>query len=73
MSGYQIKFERISTWSVVLGVVLLCGVLSMAYGFYENSQMVLYVGLAITILGALDGIIFLTILPGELRFPRHRH
>jgi membrane protein YdbS with pleckstrin-like domain len=72
MSGYQIKFERIPTWSVVLGVVLLCGVLSMAYGFYQNSQTALYVGLAVTILGALDGILFLTILPGELRFPRHR-
>ncbi len=73
MSGYQIQFEKIPTWSVVLGLVLLCGVLSMAYGFYQNSQTALYAGLAITILGALDGIIFLTILSGELRFTRHRH
>jgi uncharacterized membrane protein YecN with MAPEG domain len=72
MSGRQIKFEKIPTWSVVLGVILLCGVLSMAYGFYQNSQAVLYAGLAITLFGALDGIIFVMIQPGDMKLRRHR-
>ena len=71
MSGKQIKFEKIPTWSVVLGVVLLCGVLSMTYGFYENSEVALYAGLAITIFGSFDGIISFVILPGGLRPRRH--
>ena len=72
MSGQRITFEKIPIWSVVLGVILLCGVLSIAYGFYQNSQAALYAGLAATLLGALDGIIFLAIIPGELRIRRQR-
>jgi hypothetical protein len=48
------------------------GVLSMAYGFYQNSQAALYAGSVVTLLGALDGIIFLAIQPGELRLRRQR-
>jgi hypothetical protein len=59
MSGQRIKFEKIPIWSVVLGVVLLCGVLSMGYGFYENNELVLYVGLAVAIIGRVNGIIFM--------------
>jgi len=72
MSGHKIKFEKIPIWSVVLGVILLCGVMSIGYGFYRNSQAALYAGLAVTLLGALDGIIFLAIMPGELRPRRQR-
>jgi len=67
MSGRKIKFEKISTWSLVLGLVLLCGVLSMTYGFCENSQTALYVGLAVTIIGAFNGIFFLVVQPGGER------
>ena len=57
MLGHRIKFEKIPIWSVVLGIVLLCGVLSITYGFYQISDAALYVGLAVTMLGALGGII----------------
>jgi uncharacterized membrane protein YkgB len=73
MLGQGIKFEKIPIWSVVLGVVILCGALLIAYGFYQNSEAALYAGLAITIMGALDGIIFLVISPGEWRLKRHEH
>ncbi len=72
MSGRRIRFRKIPMWSVVLGMVLLCGVLSMTYGFYRNSDAALYVGLAVTIIGALDGIIFFMISPRELKIPRHK-
>jgi uncharacterized membrane protein HdeD (DUF308 family) len=72
MIGQGNKFEKMPIWSVVLGVVILCGVLLTAYGFYRSSEIVLYVGLAVTIMGALDGIFFLVVSPAELRVRRHR-
>ena len=72
MSGHKIKFEKIPILSVVLGAILFCGVLSMGYGFSQNSQAALYAGLATTLLGALDGIIYLAIMPGELRLRRQK-
>jgi uncharacterized membrane protein HdeD (DUF308 family) len=72
MSGQRIKFEKIPIWSVVLGMILLCGVLSMTYGFYKNSEAALYLGLAVTILGAFNGIFFLVVQPGEIRMKRRR-
>ncbi len=71
MLGHRIKFEKIPIWSVVLGIVLLCGVLSITYGFYQISDAALYVGLAVTMLGALGGIIFFAISPSEMMVQRH--
>lgn len=71
MSGRQIRFEKIPIWSVVLGIILLCGVLSMGYGFSENSKVALYVGLAVTMLGAFNGIFFLVVHPGNIGKRRH--
>ncbi len=73
MSTRRIGFERVPTKSVVIGVILLLGVLSMAYGYFQENQIMLYVGLAVTILGALNGIIFSTILPNVVKFTRHGH
>ena len=67
MSEGRINFKKIPIWSVVLGIILLCGVLSMTYGFYRDNQVVLYVGLAVTMLGAFNGIFSLVIQPGKAR------
>ncbi len=71
MLGHRNIFEKIPIWSVVLGIVLLCGVLSMTYGFYEISDAALYVGLAVTMLGTFGGSIFFAISPSEMRAQRH--
>lgn len=73
MSARRIGFERVPTRSVVIGVILLFGVLSMAYGYFQDNQLMLYVGLAVTALGALNGIIFSVILSNGIRFTRHGH
>jgi len=73
MLGRRINLKKIPGWTVVLGIILTCGVLSMAYGYYENIVGVLYVGFAITMIGVLYGFIFSAIVPGEMRLPRHRH
>ena len=59
MSGRRNKFEKIPTWIVVLGLVILCGVVSITHGFSENNQVIFYVSLAIAIIGTVNGIIFL--------------
>ena len=73
MSTRRIRFERVAARSVIIGVILFLGVLSMAYGYLQDNQLVLYIGLAVTILGALNGIIFSAIMPNALRFTRHGH
>ncbi len=71
MLGRRNKFEKVPMWSVVLGIILLCGVLSTTYGFYEINDAALYAGLAVTMLGALGGIILFAISPSEMRVQRH--
>ncbi|MFZ1081856.1 MAG: hypothetical protein WAO19_08015 [Candidatus Kryptoniota bacterium] len=66
MSAQQFRFKRMPTWTLVLGIVFLLGVLSMAYGYYKNLHLVLYVGFAITILGVFNGFIFLAMMPNGL-------
>jgi uncharacterized membrane protein len=73
MSIRRIRFERVPAKSVVIGVVLLLGVLSMTYGYFQDNQTILYVGLAVTALGALNGIIFSVILSNGVKFTRHGH
>ena len=73
MPEHRIKLGKVPGWPVVFGLIMLCGVLSMAYGFYRNNETVLYVGLAVSILGAFNGILFLVIRPGEVRIMRQRH
>ncbi len=70
MSGRQIRFKKIPIWSVVEGIILLCGVLLVAYGFHLNSEAALYCGLALTILGALVGIIFFVVSLAKMRVQR---
>jgi hypothetical protein len=55
--GNKSRLKKIPTWSVILGVVLLCGILSMTYGYYHNSEVALYAGLAVTMVGALPAAI----------------
>ena len=43
MLGRRNKFEKVPMWSVVLGIILLCGVLSTTYGFYEINDAALFV------------------------------
>jgi len=50
--------KKVPTGMVVWAVVLLAGVFSMAYGFYLNDHVMLYVGLVVVLLGVLNGIVF---------------
>ena len=43
------------TW-IFLAVVLLVGILVIAYGYYQESKLVLYLGLTITLIGVISGV-----------------
>jgi uncharacterized membrane protein len=74
MLSRQIRLRnRIPARSVVVAVILLVGVLSMAYGYYQNSHAMVYVGLVITFAGALNGIFLSVIWPSASRIAGHRH
>jgi hypothetical protein len=45
----KIKLEQFSHIIIVLSFILLFGVISMAYGYFENNMYCAYVGLAITL------------------------
>jgi hypothetical protein len=50
--------KKVPTRMVVLAIVLLAGVFSLAYGFYLNDQVMLYIGLVVVLLGSLNAIVF---------------
>jgi hypothetical protein len=56
--------RSIPTASVVLALVLFAGVLLMAYGQFNHDRMVLLLGLIITGLGAVRGVVLVGI-PGK--------
>ncbi|MGO9482345.1 MAG: hypothetical protein ACLP05_11280 [Candidatus Kryptoniota bacterium] len=72
MSAKRFGFERVPTWSVVLGTVLLIGILSMAYGYHKNVHVVLYVGFAITMLGVFNGFILFAMRPNDFRLRKRK-
>ncbi len=65
MSIRRFRFKKIPTWSVVLGIILLVGVLSMGYGYYHHGKVMLYAGFALTILGVFNAFIFSAVNSGK--------
>ena len=50
------------TW-IFLALILLAGVLGMAYGYYQENKLVLYFGLTITLIGVISGVFRIVIHP----------
>ncbi len=64
---------RVPTKYVVFGIIILAGVLAMAYGYYQNSLLAIYFGAALALLGALNTVLPLIVhtdLRNTLRHPR---
>ena len=49
--------------TVFVAAILLVGVLLMAYGYYHDIRVIVYVGLALTGMAAINGIAFSVIWP----------
>ena len=73
MLGRQTTLRKpIPTMTVIVAVILLVGVLSMGYGYYQNSHAMLYAGLTMTIIGVLNGIVLLVTRPNAFGSTRQR-
>ncbi len=48
---------KVQTGSMILAVVLLAGILSIAYGHFQRSSLALTTGLIVTAAGVLVGIL----------------
>jgi lipoprotein signal peptidase len=57
MFARKTNTKKLSTSAVVTAMTMLVGILFIAYGHFQNSSSVLYVGLLITLAGALSGIV----------------
>jgi hypothetical protein len=50
------SFVKVEKGSIILGGVLLFGILFVAYGYYQHSHIVLFVGLIVIVAGVLNGL-----------------
>lgn len=64
--------QKIPARSAVMAVVLLAAVLAMAYGYFVDNSAVLYAGIAVTAMTALNMFVFSVIGPNILRPPLRR-
>jgi hypothetical protein len=56
------KFQKFGNSIIYLAVILLAGVLIMSYGFYNNFNPALYLGLGVTIAASYYGIFHVIVL-----------
>jgi hypothetical protein len=63
MSQKTLKPVSVENIWIFLAVVLLVGILVIAYGYYEESKLVLYLGLTITLIGVISGVLRIVIHP----------
>jgi hypothetical protein len=52
------------TW-IFIALVLLIGILLIAYGYSQESKLVLYLGLTITLTGVIGGMLRIVIYPKD--------
>ena len=51
-----------TSW-IFLALILLVGILVIAYGYYQESKLMLYLGLTITLIGVISGVFRIVIHP----------
>ncbi len=73
MSNKRPRLVKVPTWFVILGTLMLMGVLSMAYGYYQGINILVYIGVVVTFLGALNGLILLATRSDKPRVVRRLH
>ena len=61
MSQGRIRGKIAGNLTIVLAIVLLCGVLAMAYGYFQRNMQWIYLGISIIIAMSFT-IMFQTIL-----------
>jgi hypothetical protein len=54
--------KKVGTAIVIIAIILLIGILLITYSYYQNNNLVLYLGLIITLGGVISGIYRIVIL-----------
>ena len=49
---------KISTWSIILAIVMLIGILILGWGYYGGTNMLIYLGLIVILIGAVPEVVF---------------
>lgn len=57
MFARKTNMKKVSTSAVITAMIMLVGILFIAYGHSQNSSSVLFVGVLITLAGVLSGIV----------------
>ena len=65
MSQRTLKPVPVKKIWIFLGLILLVGILVIAYGYYQESKLVLYSGLTITLTGVIGGMLRIVIYPKD--------
>ena len=63
--GASIMQRRATTGEVVLAATLLVGILLIAHGYFRESRIELYVGLAVTASAVVAGVVHTVLRPGR--------
>jgi|WetSurSiteA1Bulk_404760.scaffolds.fasta_scaffold478681_1 hypothetical protein len=63
MSQKSLKPDLVKKIWILLALILLVGISVLGYGYYENSRLAFYMGLAITLIGVISGLIRIVIYP----------
>jgi len=63
MSQRTLKPVLVKKIWIFLALILLVGILVIAYGYYQESKLVLYLGLTITLIGVISGVFRIVIHP----------
>jgi hypothetical protein len=72
MMPSQARLNKIPGSTIIMSLVLLAGVLSMAYGHHHNGQVMLYTGIAVTAATAFNLIIMSLVSPNGFRIMGRR-
>ncbi len=73
MFNRQSGLIKVPAKFVILAAVILSGVLSMAYGYYQGSNLAVHVGVGVTLLGASNVAVFLVARLNEPGIIKHLH
>jgi uncharacterized membrane protein YdfJ with MMPL/SSD domain len=62
--GVTAQKERPTTTIRAVGsaIVMLVGIVALAFGYFQDSRLLLYAGITITLAGVLTGLIFSVLL-----------
>ena len=57
----ETRFSKSGPGYLIMSIILLIGILMIAFGFFRQERITLIIGLIITVAGVLNGILMIVI------------